>query len=153
MSLWKHVPLYQLESAIISRFQSMQVAICAECGGTGGIFSKCSTLSFWSTTARQYENDKNLWSVWILVHMTVKHLENKQVWRVWASLSPHIIMSTITTGEHSLLLLVAIKLTPSRPSHPGLKSEWTCWNTICPHKWNPKGVLCWIKSKILKITC
>jgi len=37
------------------------------------------------------------------MHMTVKHLENKQVTPIWASLRPHTNMSTITRREQSLL--------------------------------------------------
>jgi len=45
------------------------------------------------------------------MHMTVKHLENKQVRPIWASLRPHTNMSTITRREQSLLLLAEMQIT------------------------------------------
>jgi len=45
------------------------------------------------------------------MHMTVKHLENKQVRPIWASLRPHTNMSTITRREQSLQLLAEMQIT------------------------------------------
>jgi hypothetical protein len=97
-------------------------------------FSKCSTLVSWSTTARHYINDKNLWSVWVLVHMTVKHLQNKQVRWVWASSSPHTNMLTITAGEQRLLF-AAMEVNLSGPmsdwQHFIIETKsWTLWKVI-----------------------
>jgi len=50
------------------------------------------------------------------MHMTVKHLENKQVRPIWASFRPHTNVSNITRREQRPLLLAKKCKQPLRSS-------------------------------------